>query len=89
MSNGGCEHECNNLPGGHYCSCRTGFYLNSNLMTCADVNECEDGYNGGCEQICDNIPGSNTCSCMNGYTELNSTHCQGKSILSVLIYSSC
>lgn len=29
-----CNHFCNNIPGGYYCSCRAGFTLHSNKHTC-------------------------------------------------------
>ena len=33
-SNGGCEQVCSNRDGSYECSCRDGFLLNSNGMTC-------------------------------------------------------
>ena len=77
LNNGGCEQDCTNIPGGHYCSCRSGYYISDNLSDCIDVNECEDGDNGGCDHICENSPGSFSCSCRNGFLKINSTHCEG------------
>ena len=77
VDNGGCEQDCNNRIGDFYCSCRDGYHMGSDQVTCLDVNECEDGNNGGCEQNCVNLIGSYFCSCRSGFRELNDTHCQG------------
>ncbi len=33
-SNGGCEHVCVNLEGGHECACRNGFTLSADGRNC-------------------------------------------------------
>ena len=34
ISNGGCQHKCNNTEGSFNCSCHNGFYLADDLRTC-------------------------------------------------------
>ena len=68
---GGCEHRCNNLPGGGYlCLCDSGYVVNpENPKKCIDVDECQTfGHN--CSQICTNMNGRNgtyLCSCRDGF----------------------
>ena len=33
-SNGGCEHECQNLPGSFQCQCNAGYELEINNFNC-------------------------------------------------------
>ncbi|TNM84955.1 hypothetical protein fugu_009133 [Takifugu bimaculatus] len=54
--------HCENTLPGYECYCEKGFYYDSNLLECTDVNECQDpSYckNGRCE----NTPGSFHCFC--------------------------
>uniref|UniRef100_A0A672G603 Latent transforming growth factor beta binding protein 3 n=1 Tax=Salarias fasciatus TaxID=181472 RepID=A0A672G603_SALFA len=54
--------RCQNTFPGYECYCQQGFYYDSNLLECIDVNECQDpSYckNGRCE----NTPGSFHCFC--------------------------
>ena len=32
--NGGCEHTCTNTAGSYYCTCNTGYSLNSDKHKC-------------------------------------------------------
>ena len=34
IGNGGCEHLCHNVYGGHVCSCKSGFVLADNRFSC-------------------------------------------------------
>ena len=34
-SNGGCDHDCNNTIGSHYCSCHDGYTLGEDKLSCA------------------------------------------------------
>ena len=34
VNNGGCDHICTNVPGSFYCSCRSGYNLQSDRRTC-------------------------------------------------------
>ena len=34
MSNGGCEHTCENADGGFSCGCHAGYRLHSNTKDC-------------------------------------------------------
>ncbi|XP_078666070.1 uncharacterized protein LOC144908390 [Branchiostoma floridae x Branchiostoma belcheri] len=65
--NGGCAHNCTNVPGSYTCSCRQGFALMTDNHGCEDTDECASS-NGGCEQTCTNTPGGFLCSCQHGYT---------------------
>ncbi len=63
-NNGGCEHNCQNLPGGGYiCSCRTGFRPDlRNKRKCADFDECA-AHNDTCSQTCINSKSGFECLC--------------------------
>ncbi|XP_019631561.1 PREDICTED: fibrillin-1-like [Branchiostoma belcheri] len=75
--NGGCAHNCSNVPGSYNCSCRQGYVLKIDKHSCGanrvafllttDTDECAVS-NGGCEQTCTNTPGGFLCSCQHGYT---------------------
>ncbi|CAH3164361.1 unnamed protein product [Pocillopora meandrina] len=58
--------RCVNYAGGHYCSCRNGYRLNSITNRCEDIDECTER-RSGCSQICDNTPGSYVCRCRRGF----------------------
>jgi fibulin 1/2 len=74
--NGGCAHICTNFEGGHGCSCRTGFDLEDNNQTCADLNECLDD---PCNHTCVNLIGGYNCECTEGYVlDVDRVTCNGK-----------
>ncbi|ELU11108.1 hypothetical protein CAPTEDRAFT_131372, partial [Capitella teleta] len=60
--NGGCGMYCTNSEGSFVCSCKEGFLLGNDQLTCEDINEC-DFYNGGCSHTCLNEEGSYSCQC--------------------------
>ena len=37
MNSDGCEQDCSNMPGGYYCSCVSGYSMNSDLHTCSGI----------------------------------------------------
>ena len=37
-NNGECEQDCNNTPGSRFCSCNTGYTLNSDQQNCDGKN---------------------------------------------------
>lgn len=37
VQKGGCDHRCNNVVGSFQCSCRRGYYLESDLKTCTGM----------------------------------------------------
>lgn len=65
---GGCQHRCNNLPGGGYiCLCDKGYVVDaSNPKKCVDVNEC-NVFGNNCSQLCTNFNGTYSCSCRDGF----------------------
>ncbi|XP_067855894.1 signal peptide, CUB and EGF-like domain-containing protein 1 isoform X3 [Heptranchias perlo] len=71
--NGGCVHECINIPGNYRCTCYDGFMLAHDGHNCLDVNECDDN-NGGCQQICVNTMGSYECQCKEGFFLSDNQH---------------
>ncbi|KAM8973067.1 signal peptide, CUB and EGF-like domain-containing protein 1 isoform 1-T1 [Pelodytes ibericus] len=71
--NGGCVHECINIPGNYRCTCYDGFMLAHDGHNCLDVDECLDN-NGGCQQICVNAMGSYECQCRDGFFLSDNQH---------------
>jgi fibulin 1/2 len=57
---------CINTIGSFTCSCNAGFRLNSNGISCDDINECQENTDG-CAQLCTNTIGSFACGCNSGY----------------------
>ena len=37
IDNGGCEHNCTNIGDSYYCTCNTGYQLNSDGTTCQEI----------------------------------------------------
>ena len=60
-----CSHECMNTIGSFQCICPRGFKVDSDKVTCVDVNECD--VSTTCEHSCYNTPGSHTCGCKTGF----------------------
>uniref|UniRef100_A0AAR2J8X4 Signal peptide, CUB and EGF-like domain-containing protein 3 n=1 Tax=Pygocentrus nattereri TaxID=42514 RepID=A0AAR2J8X4_PYGNA len=71
--NGGCVHECINIPGNYRCTCYDGFRLAHDGHNCLDVDECAEG-NGGCQQVCVNMMGSYECRCKEGFFLSDNQH---------------
>uniref|UniRef100_A0A8C3AI56 Signal peptide, CUB and EGF-like domain-containing protein 1 n=1 Tax=Cyclopterus lumpus TaxID=8103 RepID=A0A8C3AI56_CYCLU len=71
--NGGCVHECINIPGNYRCTCYDGFMLAHDGHNCQDVDECADN-NGGCQQVCVNTMGSYECQCTEGFFLSDNQH---------------
>ncbi|XP_061101301.1 signal peptide, CUB and EGF-like domain-containing protein 2 isoform X2 [Conger conger] len=71
--NGGCVHECNNIPGNYRCTCHDGFMLAHDGHNCLDVDECSLN-NGGCQHVCVNTMGSYECRCKDGFFLSDNQH---------------
>ncbi|XP_061606655.1 signal peptide, CUB and EGF-like domain-containing protein 2 isoform X7 [Phyllopteryx taeniolatus] len=71
--NGGCVHECNNIPGNYRCTCYDGFTLAHDGHDCLDVDECKFN-NGGCQHTCVNTMGSYECRCKDGFFLSDNQH---------------
>eukprot|EP00064_Thunnus_orientalis_P009025 superscaffoldBa00001115_g9048 len=69
--NGGCVHDCINIPGNYRCTCYDGFRLAHDGHNYVD--ECSEG-NGGCQQICVNMMGSYECRCREGFLLSDNQH---------------
>lgn len=87
---GGCQHRCNNLPGGGYlCLCDRGYVVDpNNPKKCVDVDECADfGHN--CSQICTNMNGTYACSCREGFalSDQFSGVCKAKNAEAEVLFS--
>ncbi|XP_052261669.1 uncharacterized protein LOC127865762 [Dreissena polymorpha] len=70
-----CEQECFNDVGSYHCGCKSGYLLNNDNSTCADVDECVLG-NYSCTNLheaCVNLPGNYTCGCESGFSKNNAT----------------
>uniref|UniRef100_A0A672NZU9 Signal peptide, CUB domain, EGF-like 3 n=1 Tax=Sinocyclocheilus grahami TaxID=75366 RepID=A0A672NZU9_SINGR len=72
--NGGCVHECINIPGNYRCTCYDGFRLAHDGHNCLDIDECASEYNGGCVHECINIPGNYRCTCYDGFRLAHDGH---------------
>ena len=44
-----CIHLCNNTIGSYVCGCDIGYQLDSDGVTCIDINECNSNNTGECE----------------------------------------
>uniref|UniRef100_A0A8C2UPT3 Low-density lipoprotein receptor-related protein 1-like n=1 Tax=Chinchilla lanigera TaxID=34839 RepID=A0A8C2UPT3_CHILA len=72
--NAGCEGLCRDTTWGAQCSCGSGWQLQPDGRSCADVDECSMAY-GPCDQLCHNTPGSYSCDCVQGYKLHNGSKC--------------
>ncbi|XP_042321761.1 complement component C1q receptor [Sceloporus undulatus] len=64
-SNGGCEHDCLDQGGGLFeCSCRSGYQLGGDRLSCIRVDYCSSS---PCQERCSPHPGGFTCHCSEGY----------------------
>nr|XP_034975358.1 signal peptide, CUB and EGF-like domain-containing protein 2 isoform X4 [Zootoca vivipara] len=71
--NGGCVHECFNIPGNYRCMCYDGFMLAQDGHNCLDMDECLLN-NGGCQHVCVNTVGSYECICNDGFFLSDNQH---------------
>ncbi|XP_011919184.1 PREDICTED: signal peptide, CUB and EGF-like domain-containing protein 2 isoform X13 [Cercocebus atys] len=71
--NGGCVHDCLNIPGNYRCTCFDGFMLAHDGHNCLDVDECLEN-NGGCQHTCVNVMGSYECCCKEGFFLSDNQH---------------
>ncbi|XP_006230067.1 signal peptide, CUB and EGF-like domain-containing protein 2 isoform X1 [Rattus norvegicus] len=71
--NGGCVHDCLNIPGNYRCTCFDGFMLAHDGHNCLDVDECLEN-NGGCQHTCTNVMGSYECRCKEGFFLSDNQH---------------
>nr|XP_021385191.1 signal peptide, CUB and EGF-like domain-containing protein 2 [Lonchura striata domestica] len=71
--NGGCVHECFNIPGNYRCTCYDGFMLAHDGHNCLDTDECAFN-NGGCQHLCVNTVGSYECRCKEGFFLSDNQH---------------
>ncbi|XP_016411830.1 low-density lipoprotein receptor-related protein 2-like [Sinocyclocheilus rhinocerous] len=58
-----CQHYCINTPHGARCGCKTGFRLQSDGLTCKDIDECTEIQPADCSHKCLNTLGSFLCQC--------------------------
>ncbi|XP_048030956.1 low-density lipoprotein receptor-related protein 2 isoform X1 [Megalobrama amblycephala] len=58
-----CQHYCFNTPHGARCGCKTGFRLQSDGLTCNDIDECKEIQPAACSHNCVNTLGSYRCQC--------------------------
>ncbi|XP_035291567.1 prolow-density lipoprotein receptor-related protein 1-like isoform X3 [Anguilla anguilla] len=62
-----CAQNCYRVPQGMRCACMAGFRLQTDAVSCVDVNECEETLPRACSHTCLNTQGSYECSCHPGY----------------------
>ena len=61
-----CDHNCTDTPTGFLCTCRRGYRLMSDRVSCDDVDECAETP-AMCGQQCENTLGAYVCKCAPGY----------------------
>nr|XP_006811577.1 PREDICTED: uncharacterized protein LOC100369700 [Saccoglossus kowalevskii] len=61
-----CDHVCSLSGNVAKCSCNSGFALESDGVTCSDIDECDLDIDD-CEHICANTEGGFQCSCQEGF----------------------
>ncbi|XP_063870395.1 low-density lipoprotein receptor-related protein 2-like isoform X2 [Scylla paramamosain] len=62
-----CTQECFRTPKGPHCSCRQGYYMERDQVTCSDVDECAWSEKLVCDHYCKNTKGGFQCSCHDKY----------------------
>ncbi|OXB59000.1 hypothetical protein ASZ78_002484 [Callipepla squamata] len=75
VRNGGCAESCTDTHWGVQCSCGSGWVLQADGQSCADVDECSLEYSP-CSQLCRNTPGTFSCACLEGYMLRHGTLCE-------------
>lgn len=60
-----CDHNCFMRNGNELCSCRNGFYLETDGASCRRTDENEDCSGDRCGEKCSNKPGSPKCEVSN------------------------
>ncbi|KAK5851838.1 hypothetical protein PBY51_023361 [Eleginops maclovinus] len=72
-----CEDHCVSTPNGPRCFCAAGFRLQSNAVSCVEINECNTVPRVVCKHTCLNTQGSYICSCLPGfYLEPDNKSCK-------------
>jgi hypothetical protein len=70
-----CQQDCSNTEGSYVCSCRAGYELADDEMSCTAREECA---NTVCSHFCAVVSGNPICSCPNGYVlSSDSRTCSG------------
>ncbi|WAR07539.1 MLP-like protein, partial [Mya arenaria] len=69
LGNLNCSHYCVVEENVAECKCNFGFYIDEDLLTCKDINECDNDTLNECEPKgnCINVAGSCKCECTPGY----------------------
>ncbi|XP_028318085.1 low-density lipoprotein receptor-related protein 2 isoform X3 [Gouania willdenowi] len=74
-----CDHRCVSTPDGPTCFCTAGFRLQSDSVSCVDIDECNSAPRAVCKHLCLNTWGSYTCHCHPGfYLEPDNKSCKTK-----------
>ncbi|KAJ8019651.1 Low-density lipoprotein receptor-related protein 2 [Holothuria leucospilota] len=81
-----CQHMCIDLPTSFKCACNDGYRLNDDLVTCTDIDECQETP-WVCDFYCENQKGGYLCKCGEGYQKSNVTgECKRISDVTPFIY---
>ncbi|KAM6903050.1 uncharacterized protein FYW49_016557 [Xenentodon cancila] len=74
-----CDHRCVSTPKGPRCYCTAGFRLQSDTVSCVDVDECSSAPAPPCQHTCLNTRASYRCQCHPGfYLEPDNKSCKSK-----------
>ncbi|KAM6922076.1 low-density lipoprotein receptor-related protein 8-like [Xenentodon cancila] len=85
INNGGCSHNCVDLPMGFFCHCPDNMKLVGDSQ-CEEVDECLE--NDTCDHLCVGVNGTLHCDCYEGYqVDPTAGQCNAKGDEAQLVFS--
>jgi len=76
---------CSSVDGSEVCSCKKGYTLAGDDVSCVEIDECLLGIDG-CQHNCVNEVGGYSCTCNDGYSlASNALDCEGEPAISLYV----